>query len=405
MAAQNAAESFRKLLEPLLIRTASVDTAVGCSTPGNADSLEQGKGAGSTVGEIESGPGKRAETAASIQEINQDPASGEAPSPKKETAEKSTTKKADMGLLKTAEAMEAQADLILRQAASEVVAELVIRKRAEAIEQAAGGIESEIGVDPETAKQIADAIANGEISADDLASAKESTDAVMEIAEATGANPAEVLQYAAQIDEVAAEKELSAEDIAGAAMTQHQAACEQEMLREVRTEFNKVNTILKRAVAEKDGFTAMCARGRLSEIAQLVGGHLAATEIPADPEVESAEDDVEVGTKKRKSPESDAEQASPESNDTTGEEQLAAEMLGAGIPADEVGAASAAFEDLRDNGVDEEVLKAALADELMNVELGVSHTSSPEEVVKDPKSFVRLYVRAAVQDYRLRQGK
>ncbi len=399
-----AKETFQQLLASLHRAASDAETDIGVDAPGQADSLEQGEGAGSTVADIEDIPAEQAseELGPGTQELGEDPSSGAAPTPVKSEPEGVIT---DVGtgdnveLIKTAEAMEAQAQVLLHQACSEIMAELCVRKYAEAVEEAATGLESDINVDPETAQAIAEALASGEISAEDLEAVKEQTDAVMEVAEATGADPGEVMQYAQQIDEIAGPQGLSAEEVADSALMQHEAAAEAAQMEWLKSDFANAKQALHKAQAENDEFGVMVATGKLTKISQLVGGHWAASDT--------------MTTVKRA--ETGSEQAAPRSNGTSGEDQIASEMVGtaapmssvtrkamaeAGIPTDEIDIAQQAMNELRHRGMPEDIIAQTIADELSGNCPVIPHNATAEELAEDPKVFAHVFVRTAVQEFR-----
>jgi len=425
-----AVEEFRQLLGSLR-KTAKIEdavehaaetseTSVSQSDSGNKDALAQGKGAGSTTAETSTAPADRQANGnePGTQELGQDPAAGAAPSPKKGDASGgktevktvsttegnadaleqgkgagSTISKCAETLTKTAESMEVEAGNLTKQIAQHVIAELAVRKYAEALDAAGSGMAEGLGVDAETGSALAEAIASGEITEDQILDAQDKTDAIEEICEVTGATPEEVIEFGNMIEQ-AAPADASPEDIAEAAIAHQAAIEEQETLQNLQAEYQNTAKVLRRAEAEKDEFRYAHAQARMAKIMDVLSHYAAALpveeDLPPKKKKGKADEDEEAGDDAQKSSDKEA-----------GEEQLAAEMLGAGVPEDETGAVMQAIDELKGN-VDDDVLKQAIADELTGNVPEISHTASPEELsTQDPKQFVHLYLRTVLQAYRL----
>ena len=402
-------------------------TKIGEGAPGQADSLDQGEEAGSNTAAISTTPAEQVETANTPgnQELGEDPSTGEAPAVKDD---KSFINEAAAGdsppdLVKQAEAMTVEADLLLRQAATEVVVQLMLRKRAEAVEGVAGDIASELGVDEETAAAISEGLANGEIDPAELESVAAEAPMVFELAEKLGAEPEAILQAAADITEKAGAEGLTGDDIVDSALAAHTAASEIAEIKAARLTFDQLGEVLKQAESENDKFTVQVTRGRRNSIIKSLGGdltgHLAETPPEDDtsdvpPESGGGEEGTPVGGEASAADvdpaeagdggEESEEDAATAGSDLAGEEQMAAAMLNANVPSDEIEVAQEAIQDLIDGDIPIEVIQEMVSNELTpGASEELLKTASADDHSTDPLVIATDYLRAAVHNHRLQK--
>lgn len=402
----DAMEEFKRLIAVTKAAAAEPENrsqetpadANSAANPGNEDSVDQAKQSGSNTEEVAGAAGEHADNGngPGVQEIGEDPASGSAPAPKTEVDYIPE-------LTKTAEALEALADRVARHAAAEVAAELVVRKRAEAIDEATLQLMDTLGVDEESAAVVAEALANGEITEDELVAAAEDTESASAIAEATGATPEEVLQVAEEIGAVAEATGETPEQIAEKALAVAEQGDAEQLVKEARAEYARSRSILRRARAEKDFFTAHRAASRMASILEHLTGKTASVDEIIDAEAPAADDADEAGTR---AADANAEEAAPGTAETAGEEQIAADMLGDGTSAEDLAVIEEAIQELAEDGVPIEVIEEMVANEYSRNVPEVVKTASAENPPGDLLAFAHVYLREKVAaGRRLRAGK
>lgn len=395
---------FEEVMEMLRHKASEeAKTDIGESDPVNADALEQGKGAGSSVDEADGTPGERPDNGngPTEQEAGDDPSNtpeGTAPE-ESEDSYKQTDATDGVELLKTAEALETVANFLKKEAAAQVVADHLAAEYAASIKKVAEAVEADLGIDEETASAIAEGLASGEISEEDLAGAAEQADMVMQLSEAMGVPPEEVLAAAQEIGETAEAQGVAPEELVSQALAQHQAAAEAEADKQLREAWQNAKAVLKQAEAEGDDYTAMRARAQLRRIAKIATGE--DTEMPEDTAEEPAEESAEESSADVSGGE--APNAGVEGAEGgEGAEDLAAQLLEQGIDPDEVAAAQQAIEELQAGGVPDEVIAEMIEEEMAGQE--IPHEASAEDIEQDPKLYSKLFVRAAVNEVRVRKA-
>lgn len=425
----SAAESFRKLIAEFRLGKAEADAApVGDNAPGQADSLEQAAAAGSTTADISDTPAEQPANANSpeVQEINQDPSDGAAPAVATDDSAISSEQPAGAqgpDLLKQAAALEAQAELVFKQACAELAAEVVLRKRAEAVEGAAANLAEQLGIDNESATAIAEGLASGEITEQDLADAAQATQDVQDLSESLQVSPEEIMQAAQEISAMADEKGLSPDDIVQQAVAMHQAEAEQARMEVAKKAYAEAETLFRKASAEKDTFTMAIAKKRMGRILKAAMGE----DDEAEAEAETAEQEADEAEKEageaeahaepdadnaggpsdndadNKGSEESAETAATGTDGTDGEEQMAADLMAAGVPQDELQVLDQAVGDLVQGGVPPEIIQQVLTEKMAGGAPDLTKTAEAD-IMADPRFFAHAYLSTALEDHRARKA-
>lgn len=412
-----AAQTFKKLLEELQLNKAEstkVVTDVGKGAPGNADSLEQGEEAGSTVNDIDGKAAEHPDMGLEVDEGEKTTNMAAYPKVKKEKEAAYSERPAGSiapDLIKQAETLESLSDILLKQASAEFMGDVAVISHVAETESMISTLADELDVDKDVAEIVFTALQNGEISPEDLVAATEQTDKITALAETLDADPVEVYQVALAISKLAEENNMTADEIVENAKNVLEGATQAEIVKTAAAEFERAKHLYKRAVAEKDEFAAAFAKSRMKTCLQVVTGdeNVDVDSIlkisAAEKNTEAPENDVEVQKNKEKNNGAD-QIAATMLNEKAPEEDAAMKVIAdAGVPEDEIEVVKQVIKDLIKGGVPVEVIEQMLQNELKGQTPDLVKAAASEEAPTDPLVFSHIYLRTMLLDHRLKKAQ
>lgn len=268
---------------------------------------------------------------------------------------------ADIDIKKVAEAMIAELDLVekslLHLAATEVVGDVAeAGAEVEGEDIIAGAIPEIVdtfGVDEDTAAAIAEAIASGDITEEDLSRALEEQSMIEEIKEATGATDEEIAQMAEEVGQQVEASGKTPDEVVADAM----GMLQKQAMAELREEYNALNGIQRKARAERDGFTVRLAGAKMAEIENKIKSMFGVQHIAEDADQDGIDDasaaDPEASTD-AEADTSDTPAEAPEAPAADGDaaipqEDAAAAMLAGGVAPEQLQIVQDAIQELVDS--------------------------------------------------------
>ena len=434
-----------------LLEHAAEATPLGNDVPEEADAREQGKGAGSTIDEIDGAPADRVVTPASPEplepvdgediptniDVTEDPgeSSDTGPAPAVVDIEKQASALADK--------LDHIAGSLLHEAAAIIVADIAVKHQAEAdaelTAQVAAAVETELDVEPEVAATLAEGLVSEEISVEEYEQLKEAKDTLSELSADMEVDPEEVLASAAEVGQTVLDRGQDADTAVEEALGNLKQAAIEAAMPQLEAAYNKAALVAKKAAAENNPFKARQARAEMERIAHLAEA-MTSEEIPTDEELPTDEEippgegetdveeegadtasdevsadsgDVAEGEGMGADAEAEAEAAAlaegdgepvadeelpPEAGELTPEQQAQAAMVQQAI--DELSGVGPDGQPVEGGPpVSEDVLRQAYADTVAGKPMPNLHYASADALLEqNPLGYARLYLESAVKE-------
>ena len=343
------------------------------------------------------------------------------------------------------------ADNIMKSAATELVQKVAEAEQTKQIttiiHQAAGEIAQDLNVDPQTSGNIAVALASGQMSRKQYGVLRRANAELAEVSRTFKVSPEDVKHAAEEIGQEAIRRGLSPEQVIAQVVGTIKTAAVEAAMPQIQKEYDAQALIVKKAGSEGSSpFKVKQAQKKMTDLMQLAEAmeqarHQAMDEeeVPVeDEEVPVDEEEVPVEELAADMPaaeEMPAEEAIAEGDipeeivgDEAPEGDVAEEDIAnavADVAAEEGASDSAAGEIAADEGlaaegeidpailaelaaatdqlqglegVDESMIKQAIAETVLQQPLHI-HQASAEECLKaDPKAFCRLFIEATLRE-------
>ena len=422
------------------------------------DAREQGDGAGSTVSEAGGGEAERTTTEASPDALEAVPADdGTNPIPGSTVEEEENAGTTDTGpasgavdIVKEAEAQAAVldklADNIMKSAATELVQKVAEAEQTKQIttivHQAAGEIAQDLNVDPQTSGNIAVALASGQMSRKQYGVLRRANAELAEVSRTFKVSPEDVKHAAEEIGQEAIRQGLTPEQVIAQVVGTIKTAAVEAAMPQIQKEYDAQALIVKKAGSEGSSpFKVKQAQKKMTDLMQLAEAmeqarHQAMDEeeVPVeDEEVPVDEEEVPVEELAEDMPVEDVPAEGDIPEEIVGDEEVAegdvaeedianavadvaaeeeaSDSAAGEIAADEGVAAegeidpailaelAAATEQLQGlEGVDESMIKQAIAETVLQQPLHIHQASAEACLKEDPKAFCRLFIEATLRE-------
>lgn len=397
----------------------------GEDAPGQADSREQAKGAGSTVDQLSAS--KKAEqlanaNAMAVLEAGDDPtkkADGPPPVKEADSTTKTVAATDSPDLIKQATTLADTFKIVCANIQHNAEIERTwLAKKAEAVAEAQAAVaeaipvlQETLGLDEEQAAGLAQEIVTENIGPEEVEAMAEQAANLQEIQAATGESPETILQVASELGQAALDNGMSAEDVASQTEGVLRQAATEIALQTLREQHKEALGVLKQAQTDGNVFDVTIARARVNSIM-----HQACTLLGVAHQAMDDEEDVSAAGE---SQELEDEPVKPEGEvDTSGggdpgtseedvnaAEDVAQELLAQGVEPETVAAVQQAVTDLIDNGMPVEEVAAVLQEMGDQTGPDLQKVAATEQAKWSRRDFAHMFINEAVHKARTEKGK